>query len=63
MAEHMLVHTDERNYECGICETKFKAKMSMKRHMKQHERRSELEENPIRPTKIKNVIENAETLS
>ncbi len=33
LKHHMNVHSDKKNFKCGICDTYFKAKDSLTRHV------------------------------
>lgn len=38
LAQHMLVHTEQKKFECDICSNKFRTKRNIKRHMRMHNR-------------------------
>lgn len=43
MNDHLLCHSERRDFSCTICGTLFKAIASLKRHMKKHHNKMEQE--------------------
>lgn len=55
MNDHLLCHTERRDYSCTICGTLFKAVASLKRHMKKHHDKSE-QENGMQPDMMRDEV-------